>query len=77
MNTVVMILQLIPALIQAMKAIEDVIPGQGQGEQKLSAIRHILESVDAGAAKFWPQIQTTIGILVKLFNATGVFKTAG
>lgn len=77
MNTIVMIFQLIPALIQAMKAIEDAIPGSGQGEAKLSAIRQILEAVDAGAARFWPQIQTTIGILVSLFNKTGTFKTAG
>jgi len=74
MNTIVIILQLIPALIAAMKAIEDAIPGSGQGEAKLSAIRQILEAVDAGAAKFWPQIQTTIGILVNLFNATGAFR---
>ena len=74
MNTVVMIFQLIPALIQAMRAIEDAIPGSGQGEQKLAAIRQILEAVDAGVAKFWPQIQTTIGVLVGLFNSTGAFR---
>ena len=77
MNTIVMILQLIPALIQAMKAIEDAIPGSGQGEAKLSAIRQILEAVDAGATKYWPQIQAVIGVLVGLFNKTGAFKTAG
>lgn len=74
MNTVIIILQLIPALIQAMKAIEDAIPGSGQGEQKLAAIRQILEAVDSGVAKFWPQIQTTISVLVGLFNTTGAFK---
>ena len=74
MNTVVMIFQLIPALIQAMRAIEDAIPGGGQGEQKLAAVRQILEAVDAGVAKFWPQIQTTIGVLVGLFNSTGAFR---
>ena len=51
MNTVVMILQLLPALITAIKAIEDAIPGSGQGEQKLAAVRAILEAVDGSVAE--------------------------
>ena len=77
MNTVIMILNLIPALIAAMKAIEDAIPGAGKGEEKLAAVRQILEAVDSGASKYWPQIQAVIGVLVGLFNRTGAFKTAG
>lgn len=74
MQNIVLILQLLPALIQAMKAIEEAIPGQGQGEQKLAAIRGIFEAVDSGVAKLWPQIQGVIGVLANLFNASGVFK---
>lgn len=77
MNAVMIILQLIPALIAAMRAIEEAIPGAGKGEEKLSAIRQILEAVDSGATKYWPQIQAVIGVLVGLFNKTGAFKTAG
>ena len=77
MNTVIIILQLIPALIGAMKAIEEAIPGSGKGEEKLAAIRGILEAVDAGVVKYWPQLQSVIGVLVGLFNRTGAFKTAG
>ena len=76
MNTVIIILQLIPALIAAMKAIEEAVPGNGQGEQKLAAIRGVLEAADSGVAKYWPQIQTAIGVLVGLFNRTGTFKTS-
>ena len=77
MQNIVIILQLIPALIAAMRAIEEAVPGQGQGEQKLAAIRGILEAVDAGVVKYWPQLQSVIGVLVGLFNKTGAFKTAG
>ena len=77
MNTIIMILNLIPALITAIKAIEDAIPGSGKGEEKLSAIRAILEAVDASAAKLWPQISAVISVLVGLFNRTKVFKTDG
>ena len=74
MNTIMIILQLIPALITAIKAIEEAVPGSGQGEQKLAAIRQILEAVDSGVAKTWPTISSVIGVLVNLFNATGTFK---
>jgi hypothetical protein len=76
MGNIVIILQLIPALITALKAIEDAIPGAGQGEQKLDAVRGILEAVDAGIGKLWPQISGVIGVLVTLFNNTGLFKKA-
>lgn len=74
MNAIVTILNLLPALITAIKAIEDAIPGNGQGEQKLAAVRAILEVVDGSVAKLWPQISAVVGVLVGLFNSTGVFK---
>ena len=74
MGNIVIILQLIPALITALKAIEDAIPGSGMGEQKLSAVRAMLEVIDGSISKLWTQISGVIGVLVNLFNATGVFK---
>jgi hypothetical protein len=74
MNVITIILSLIPALIAAMKAIEEAVPGTGQGEAKLAAIRQIVEAIDAGLVKLWPQISATISVLVTLFNATGAFK---
>lgn len=76
MQTLIMILNLIPSLIQAIRAIEDSIPGQGQGEQKLAAIRGILEAVEGSTKDLWPKIQPVIEVLVRLFNSTGVFRQA-
>ena len=76
MQNLVIILQLIPALITALKAIEEAIPGSGKGEQKLSAIRGILEAVDGSITSLWPQISSVISVLVTLFNNTGIFKKA-
>lgn len=73
MNAIVTIFQLIPAIIAALKAIEDAIPGEGEGEKKLAAVRGMLEAVDGGVSKLWPQISGVITVLVKLFNDTGVF----
>ena len=74
MGNIVIILQLIPALITALKAIEEAIPGSGKGEQKLSAIRGILEAVDGSITSLWPQISSVVSVLVTLFNNTGIFK---
>jgi len=69
------ILQLVPALIAAIKAIEEAIPGQGQGEQKLAAIREITETVYTEGSSLWPSISKVISILVGVFNKTGAFST--
>lgn len=74
MQAIITIVQLLPALIAAIKAIEEAIPGAGQGEAKLAAVRGIIEAVDTGYQNLWPQIQPVIGVLVGLFNKTGAFK---
>ena len=73
LTTATPLLQLLPAIITAIKAIEEAIPGKGQGEAKLAAIREILESVSGQVLTLWPFIEKAIGVLVALFNKTGVF----
>jgi hypothetical protein len=63
-------------LHHAIKAIEEAIPGSGQGEAKLAAIRAIMEAANGQIGIYWPLIQTTIGVLVGLFNKTGSFQKA-
>ena len=67
------VLQLLPAIITGIKAIEEAIPGQGRGEDKLAAIRGILEGVNTNVDAYWPAIEKAIGVIVGLFNRTGVF----
>lgn len=67
------VLKLLPAIIVAIKAIEDAIPGQGKGEEKLAAIRAIMEAANGQISLYWPLIEKAIGVLVQLFNRTGVF----
>lgn len=74
MNTVIAIFQLIPSLIVAMKAVEEAIPGNGAGEQKLALIRGILETADGAVAGLWPKIKPVIDMLVAAFNSAGIFK---
>lgn len=74
MEKLLTILKLLPAIIAAIKAIEEAIPEGGKGAEKLAAVRGIIEAVDASAAALWPQIAATVGVLVTLFNSAGVFK---
>ena len=73
LSTATTLLQLLPAIITAIKAIEEAIPGKGQGEMKLAAIREILESVSGQVSTLWPFIEKAISVLVSLFNKTGTF----
>ena len=69
------VLQLLPALITAIKALEDAIPGTGKGEAKLAVVRQIIEQVAGSATALWPFLEKVISILITTFNTVGVFKT--
>jgi hypothetical protein len=68
------IMLMLPFLIEGIKALEEAIPGQGQGEQKLAAIRSMIEILYEPAKEIMPLIEKVIGVLVNTFNATGVFR---
>jgi hypothetical protein len=67
-------MELLPAIIFGLKALEQAIPGSGHGEAKLIAMREMLEKVSVQAAAMWPIIEPMITILVRLFNKTGTFQ---
>jgi hypothetical protein len=81
LNTLKIILDLIPMIINVIKAIEEAIPGHGAGEQKLAMVRGVIEAgYKAGKdavmsfEQIWPILETTIKTIVAGLNATGVFK---
>lgn len=76
-----LLVQLLPILIEAIKVIEEAIPGTGAGEQKLSVVRSIFESVyetlpdiEVPLDTLWRTVQSLTSRLVFVFNSTGVFK---
>lgn len=70
MNNLILVVKLLPVIIEAIKAIEQAVPGQGKGEQKLAALRGILEVLDSGIVAIWPQVAKVVGILVEAMNRT-------
>ncbi len=76
MNTVIWLSKYLGALIQIIKVVESAIPGSGQGSEKIAMVRELLELTDNSLSEFWPTIEKIIAVLVKTFNATGLFKTS-
>ena len=72
--TLKLVFELVPLLISVIKAIEDAIPGQGKGEQKIAAVREIVEEAYGNVASLWPILFPVISTLVSLFNKTGAFE---
>lgn len=70
MDKLILVVKLLPVIIEAIKAIEQAVPGQGKGEQKLAALRGILEVLDSGIIAIWPQVSKVVGILVEAMNRT-------
>ena len=73
MKTLLLILQIIPALIGVITAVEAAIPGAGQGEAKLAAIKEMMIAVDSEVDNIWAPLTAVITILVNLFNKLGIF----
>lgn len=75
------VLLLLPALIDAIKAIEAAFPMKGQGAAKLVAVRTTVEAAYNTATDkvlsfeaLWGPLQTAITSFVALANSTGLFK---
>ena len=73
MDKILLVLKLLPAIIGAIKALEEGLSGAGLGAQKLDALRQILELTDSSVKNLWPTIEGVVKVVVNLFNVTGAF----
>ena len=73
MKTLITILQLLPVIIDVVKALETAIPVPGAGKEKLDTILGVVSDVAGNASELIPVITATIARVVSLFNRTGVF----
>ena len=75
MKTLIMILQLLPVLIEAVRSVEALLPLSGFGKEKLEFVLGIVEDTHADVEDIQPIIIRIIMRIVGLANATGIFKT--
>ena len=74
MKTLILMLQLLPSIIQAVKAAEEFVPLPAQGRAKLDLVLGVISDAYDGAAAIIPQITKVIGRIVEVANSTGIFK---
>ena len=74
MKTLLFILQILPALIDVLKAIEASFPAAGKGAEKLALVKQVLEQTYPAIEEMWPVIEKVISVLVGWFNNMEVFK---
>lgn len=81
LQTIKLILSLLPMILDVVRAIETALPDGGQGAAKLALVRQTIEAGYSVATDtvgtfeaLWPALEKTIGAVVTLFNAAGAFK---
>ena len=67
------IIRALPELIGIIKSVENEFPA-GTGVQKIEMVVDILKTVFGDIQKIEAQLRAIISIVVKYFNAVGVFK---
>ena len=76
MKTLLLVIQLIPVVINLIRAIEEAIPEAGFGAKKLKAVKEILQTSYDGITEIWPIVEKIIVIVVNMFNKTGKFSSS-
>jgi len=77
METLFTILRLMPLIIQTVRAVEELVPVQGQGKAKLDMVLGVVNDSTQDAQTIAPVVARVVGRIVDLCNATGVFQHGG
>lgn len=82
-QTLRLILTLLPLIIEAVRAIEAALPDGGKGDAKLTVVRQSIEAGYAVASDtattfevVWPALERTVSAVVTMFNTVGAFRKA-
>ena len=70
MNSFIILMQALPAIIAAVKAVEAAVPMSGAGKAKLDAVLSIVTTAESSLSGMVPQITAIITTLVGLFNTS-------
>lgn len=74
METALKLAQLFGVIAELAKAVEAAIPEKGKGKEKAQAVVAMLELTGQVTKDLLPKVLDIIGIVVALYNATGVFR---
>ena len=71
------IIKVIPALVAAIRAVEDAAQVPSAGSKKLDAVLGIMSALHDGADQVMPQLKSITSVFVTLFNSTNIFTSGG
>lgn len=76
-----LVVQLLPIVLECVKAAEAAIPQSGQGAAKFAFVKELLSSTadiskEVDEKDYSNALEKTINLAVKLFNSVGTFKKA-
>lgn len=69
-----LIIQILPLIIELIKAIENAIPASGKGKEKLEFAKSVLDSAIPNIENIWASLEKIIGATVAVLNKTGWFR---
>lgn len=73
-TTISTVLQLIPTILEVIKAVETQIPQTGKGKEKLEFVKNVITTAYPQVVEMWGMVEKMISAAVTLYNATGTFK---
>jgi hypothetical protein len=76
MKYALFVIQLIPAIIDIIRKVEELYPEAGAGKDKLLLVKSMLQAAHDNITEAWPQIEKIVGVVVEFANRFGVFKKA-
>jgi hypothetical protein len=74
LETIKLILSLLPLVIQAVRQLEELFPESDRGAMKLDLIRRTIQNVYDISDNTLPLIEKMVNTIVDIFNKFGIFK---
>lgn len=74
LETIKLVLSLLPLVIQAVRQLEELFPESDRGAMKLDLIRRTIQNVYDISDNTLPLIEKMVNTIVDIFNKFGIFK---
>lgn len=74
LETIKLVLSLLPLVIQAVRQLEELFPESDRGTMKLDLIRRTIQNVYDISDNTLPLIEKMVNTIVDIFNKFGIFK---
>lgn len=74
LETIKLVLSLLPLIIQAVRQLEELFPESDRGAMKLDLIRRTIQNVYDISDNTLPLIEKMVNTIVDIFNKFGIFK---